>query len=438
MKRLATPTAWITAPMHRFGAPVVVLLMLLVTTGVAQEQPEESLGDMETQETASMSEATYKELAKAQEAAEAENYSEALKILDKLGNQDLSDYERAQQLNLSAYVYYAQDQLGRAITTYEELLKQPGLPEALKTSTVYTLSQLYFSQEQWQKSIGMLKWWTELTGEESRTAYEMMAQAHYQLGQHREAVEPAYKAIELTQQAGEPVSEHAYLLLRVLHYELGEYSRVADILQELIGRWPKKQYWMQLASIYGEMENQRKQLNTLELAYMQGFLTEESEVLSLVGLLLNNELYLRAGKILEQGLESGVISSDLNHWRLLAQAWTMAHENDKAIPALRRASELSSDGKMDVILAQTFMNMQRWDDAVTAANNALRKGGLDRTDQAQVMLGQALFELERFDEARAAFEAAQADRRSRQLAAQWINYIESEQDRRAQLAAALE
>ena len=56
----------------------------------------------------------------------------------------------------------------------------------------------------------------------------------------------------------------------------------------------------------------------------------------------------------------------------------------------------------------------------------------------QVMLGQALFYLENFDEAQAAFAAAQSDRRSRQLAAQWISYIESEKDRIAQLAAALE
>jgi tetratricopeptide (TPR) repeat protein len=277
-----------------------------------------------------------------------------------------------------------------------------------------------------------------LTSEESRTAYEMMAQAYYQMGRYDEALEPAYRAIELTKQAGEPVNENSYLLLRLLHYENGQYQQVAEILHELIRLWPKKEYWMQLASIYGEMENQRKQLNTLELAYLQGYLTSETEILSLVGLLLNEDLYMRAGKILEKGLDDGTVTSDLDHWRLLSQSWTMAQESDRAIPALARASELSSDGKMDLILAQTYMNLGRWTDAVASALRAMTKGGLARPDQAQVMLGQALFELARFDEARAAFEAAQSDRRSRQLAAQWIVYIENEKDRRAQLAAALE
>jgi tetratricopeptide (TPR) repeat protein len=277
-----------------------------------------------------------------------------------------------------------------------------------------------------------------LTKEDNRTAFEMMAQAYYQLGEYKKALQPARKVVELTQAAGEPVKEQSYLLLRVLYYEAKEYQQVIDILEELIKLYPKKQYWMQLASIYGEIDDQQKQLNVLELAYLQGFLTTESEILTLASLLLNNELYARGGKILSKGLDDGVITPNLDHWRLLAQAWTMAQENEKAIPALNRAAELSSDGKLDVILAQTYINLNRWNEAVDTIRRALAKGGLPRPDQAQVMLGQTLFELDRFDEARQAFQAAQSDQRSRQLAAQWINYIDSEEDRRAQLAAALE
>jgi len=421
------------------GLLVVALLLAPGSPVTAQdEEAEQTLGDLETQETASMREATYKELAKAQEAAEADNYAQAIQILDKLGKEDLNDYERAQQLNLYAFIYYSQDQIGKAVNAYEQLLAQPNLPEALTTSTLYTLAQLYFSQEQWQKSIGALQRWLSLTPEPSRQAYEMMAQAYYQQEKYREALEPARQVVELTKRAGEPVKEHSLLLLRVLYYELKEYPRVVDVLEQLIRSYPKKQYWMQLASLYGEMENQDKQLNVLELAYLQGYLTDETEVLSLVSLLLNKEIYLRAGKVLDKALADGTISSNFEHWRLLAQAWTMAQENERAIPALTRAAELAPDGKIDVILAQTYMNMDRWEESVAAARNALRKGGLSRPDQAQVMLGQALFELDRFDEAREAFTAAQADRRSRQLAAQWLAYIDNEQDRQAQLAAALE
>ena len=69
-------------------------MMLGAAAAPAQEEEGESLGDLATQETASMREATYKELAKAQEAADAERYSEAIQILDKLGNLRELDYPR--------------------------------------------------------------------------------------------------------------------------------------------------------------------------------------------------------------------------------------------------------------------------------------------------------------------------------------------------------
>ena len=128
------------------GIPAAVLLMvMLLATGPvwAQEEEEQTLGDLETRETQSMREATYKELAKAQEAAEEEDYSEAIKVLDKLTkDDDLNSYELSQIYNLYAFIYYSQDRLPQAIQAYEKLLQQPDLPEALETGTVFNLSQL--------------------------------------------------------------------------------------------------------------------------------------------------------------------------------------------------------------------------------------------------------------------------------------------------------
>ncbi len=427
----------------RVKAAWIGLLTVTLSAATILAAPQESdssqpLGDRETQETAAMRESTFKELAKAQEAAEASNFTLATQILEKLRSQELNSYEQAQVLNLFAYIHYSQNRMAQAMASYEQLLALPNLPGALTTSTLYTLAQLYFSQEQWQKSVDTLRRWFDLTPEPPRQAYEMMCQAYYQQEKYRDALPHAIRVVELTQKSGEAASENAYLMLRVLYYELKDFPKVVATLHELIKRWPKKQYWMQLASLYGEMEDQKRQLATLELAYLQGYLDREADLLSLVSLLLNNEVYLRAGKILETGLRDGAISSTLDNWRLLAQAWTLAREYERAIPALARASELSPDGKVDVLLAQAHSYVGRWPESVTAARSALRRGGLGRPDQVQVMLGQALFELGEYEEAKAAFLAAQADRRSREVAAGWLSYIDSEQERQAQLKAALE
>jgi uncharacterized protein HemY len=103
------------------------------------------------------------------------------------------------------------------------------------------------------------------------------------------------------------------------------------------------------------------------------------------------------------GASCRVISSTYDHWRLLSQAWTLAKEDEKAVPALTRAAGLSENGELDIILGQTYMNLEQWDAAVQALRTGISKGGLDRPDQAQVMLGQSFFNMNAFDEAREAF-----------------------------------
>jgi tetratricopeptide (TPR) repeat protein len=418
-------------------AIVMAGLTAFATPLWAQEEGER-LGDRATRQTASMRESTYKELARAQEAAESAQYSEAIRLLEGLGDDGLNSYERAQMLNLYAYVYYLQDNYPKAISTYETLLEVEDLPEAMGTGAVYTLAQLYFSTENWRRAADMMNRWLALNPDPKPRPFEILAQAYYQLEDYRSAVGPILKVVELTRKEGRVVDEQTYLLLRVLYYELGELERVAEILQELIKLFPSKQYWIQLAGIYGELEDRPRQLNTFELAHLQGLLATEAEVMSLAGLLLQNDLPFRAGKVLDAGLEDGTITSTLESWRLLAHAWTLAQEDDWAIPALQRAAQLSEDGELDVVLAQTFMNLDRWGDAAQALRAAVAKGGLERADQAYIMLGQALFNMRAFDEARAAFEAAGADRRSSRLAGQWVNYADNEEDRLAQLEAALE
>ena len=428
------------ASMMRRCLAVVVLALASLTLGPTSSSGQESgdLGDRETRETASMREAIYKELARAQEKADENEYAEALRLLDKLSSKDLHTYERSQLWNLYGYVYYSQERYTDAIGAFEKLLAEEGLPKAIEATTVFSLAQLYFTVENWQRAKEMLNRWFASATDPRPQHYKLLAQTHYELEEYREAIAPMRKAIALKKAGGGQISESSYLFLRVVYYELGDYAQVAAILEELIRRFPGDKYWMQLAGVYSERGEERKRLNTLELAYLQGYLDTEPELLTLAGLHLNNDLPYRAGKILEAGLGQGIVESKAEHWRLLAQAWTLAKEDERAIPALTRAADMAEDGELDIMLAQSYMNLDQFDEAARAARAGIRKGKLRREDQAYVMLGQILFNMDAFEESRQAFQQAQTDARSRKLAAQWLRYITSELERQAQLEAALE
>ncbi len=417
----------------------VLSLLLSPALPVWAQGDKASLANTQTESQESMRNAVYQELAKAQEKAEAGAHGEAIRLLDGLrAKQDLNSYELAHVWSLYAYVYYAQEDYSKAIDAYEKLLAQPALPQAMKTQVLYTLSQLYLITEKWRPAIDTLGKWMAAGGEAKPQTYEMLAQARYQLKEYSEAVRPAQRALEMTLAEGKQPSESLYLLLRVLYYNLKDLRQVENILQQLIRRYPKKQYWMQLVSVYGEIGDQEKQLQALELAYLQGFLDSEAQLVTLASLLLQKDLPYKAGKILQKGMEDGTISPTQKHWQLLGQAWTLAHEYEKAIPALEKAAQMSDDGQLYLILAQAHMNLGQLENAANAIRRAIDRGLSNRLGQAQLMLGQVLFDMGDLTAAKAAFQAAQSDPESRKVAAQWLTYISNEVERQAQLRAAVE
>ena len=91
------------------------------------------------------------------------------------------------------------------------------------------------------------------------------------------------------------------------------------------------------------------------------------------------------------------------------------------------------------MLAQSYAALGRWEECADAARDGLRRGGLDRADQTNMLLGNCLAEQKDYDAAMTAFQAAArdaSDNRARESARQWMEYIRNEQDRERQLAEA--
>ena len=59
---------------------------------------------------------------------------------------NLNSYEVAQMWNFYAFIYFSQDNYREATRAYENVLQQPELPLGLETTTMFTLTQLYFQE----------------------------------------------------------------------------------------------------------------------------------------------------------------------------------------------------------------------------------------------------------------------------------------------------
>jgi len=402
-----------------------LLLLFCCTLALAAEQDQEQ--DRKTTKTPAMSQQVYEKLTKIQTLVEAKDYAGAGNILREMrDDKRLTPYERAQVWNLSGYTYYLQEKYKDAINAYEQVMAQPDLPEALLLSTLKTVAQLQFTIEDYKTALETVHRLMAAVPEPSADVYMLEGQALFQLTRYKEALGPIKKAVDMFRAQGQTPRENWLLLLRVCYYELKDYKSMIAVVKELIQYYPKDSYILTLAGVYSELGDTKKQLALTEVLYDEGYLNSNAHITNLANLYLLHGIPYKAAKVLQKGMDDKIVNSNERNLRLLSQAWYQAREDAKAIPPLKLAAETSKDGELYVRLAQAYINLGRWKEAANAANEALRLGKLKRSDQAQIMLGMALFNQKLMQQARLAFEQAQKDKRSARVAGQWIQYVDSE------------
>ncbi len=415
------PGFWLTVVMSVF------LSALLASPAIAQDDNKER----KTKETVAMSQQIYEKLMEVQEALETEDFATARAgIIELQEKKKMSPYETAQVWNVSGYAYYLQENYTGAIQSYEKVLQQPELPEALQQSTLKTLAQLHFTVENYPLALETIKRLMAVIAEPAADVFMLEGQAYFQMQQYAEAVGPITTAIKMYREQGRVPRENWLLLLRVCYWELKEFPNMISVLEELIQEYPKETYVLTLAGVYSELGETKKQLALTEALYEKGYIDGKTHAVNLANLYLLHGIPYKAARILEKEMASGAIESNVRNLRLLSQAWYSARDDARSIPPLQQAAKVGNDGELYIRLAQSFLNLERWNEAAQAAKQALDAGNLKREDTAYIMYGMALFNQKKLEQARRAFQTAGQDKRSSRAAEQWIKYVDSEIRRR--------
>jgi tetratricopeptide (TPR) repeat protein len=391
----------------------------------------------ETRRTPALRAKVYEKLAKAQEAAEAKDLNAAASILDEMidagGKSALNSYELANVYNLYAFIYYSREDYANALKAYEEVVAQPDIPIAMEVNTKYTIAQLYFVQEDWQKGINALLDWFAMTDKPNANAYVLLAQGYYQTKDYDKSLQNVEKAINMYTADGKVPKEQWYNLARFLYFEKNDINKTVAMLEELLKYYPKKEYWVQISHMYGEQKKENLQLAAMDTAYVQNMLDKGPEQVTMAYLYLNGEIPYKAAKVMQKGLKNGSIPPTSKNYEIEGSAWRQAQELDKAIPAMEEAAAKADDGELYARLGNIYLDSDMNKEAIVAINKGLSRGGVKRPDNARLVLGMAYFNTKQYDKAREAFKAAGRDERSAKYAKQWLKYLDSELDRQAKL-----
>ena len=425
---------------HSLKTLAMIACVLMLSANVSAQDDEREKRDAQaTKQAQAVSKEVYDQIQKAQEMVDGKDYAGALRMLTRLYNPDkLTEYEQANVLNYIGFVYYNQDDIENAIRTYDKMVTIPSLEPQLLKQTTYTLAQLNMMEERYQRTLDLLNKWFAMETNPAPEPFVLKAQVFYQLQRYKDMVEPIETAMRIAREREKEVKEDWYVLLNFAYFQQEDYRKVRDIQKILLQNWPKKRYWFSLAGAYTELGEDQNLIAAYDAAFTQGLLEKESEFVTMAQLFMQREVPYKAATLLEEQMNKGVVAKNEKNYRLLSQAWSLSMEDQKAIPALQQAARLSSDGELDVRLANAYLNVGEYEECAKSARNGLRKGGLKNPDNAQISLGMCLYNTRDYNDAKDAFRAAARVQKSARVANQWIRVIEAEQERNLQIRLAQE
>jgi lipopolysaccharide biosynthesis regulator YciM len=419
---------------------------------------------------------TAKKMAKVYEALEevddkgepAPDMELVVEILTELRNDqdNLKSYDRSVVWNSWGYVYFTDGKYNEAIRAYERVINEPEVTLPIRNAALFTLAQLNLVQEKYDEGIELILQWMDQVETVTAQSWSLLGQAYFQKEDFNKSMSSMKTAISLAEEEGYKPKENWYVIVAAcigeLKKQIGEKESLLqqlDIYEILVNLYPKKLYFIQLGGAYGQLGREKDYMITMKAAYAKDFLNKESEYLALTQLLLLNQNPYWAAQVLVSGQNKiitytetvldkntgkevkvektgPVVKDNEKNLKLLADSWRMAQEVDKAIPVLEKAAVLSKDGKAYVLLGNLYLGEDRMQEAVDAIKKGLKKGKIEKLSQVHLTLGQAYFELQKFEEAKKEFRIAARDKNKKvkTTANSWIKYTENEEIRVKSLA----
>lgn len=369
-----------------------------------------------------LTEGAFRQIERAQLLYADNKTAEAEAKLREFIGRSKGGYEKAVALQTLGFIIAGDSKkISAAIKLFKEALALDALPQSAHEQMVFNIAQLYLVSDQDGESRKWLNEYLDQTCNPLPDAHVMLASLHAEKKEYRKALEQVNLAIAKAKTPREP-----WLQLKLaIHYEFKEFPRCAQTLLQLVSVAPQKaDYWKQLSSMLFELRHDANALAVLALADRKGHLTKDSEFRNLANLYFYMQVPYKAGQVVQRGLDEKIMEPDEKTLELLANAWLMARENDKAEAVLKKAATVSSKGEIFQRLGYLYVEKEDWKSALDALTKAQQKG-VDKKQEGQLSLlvGIASVETGDLERAEKAFRGALDDEDTRKSATEWLNQL---------------
>lgn len=360
---------------------------------------------------------------KAQENLQNENPQEAINQLNRAMDREPSNYERSVILQMRGQAYYETEQAQRAINDWQAAINTGMLEADAASSLQVNIGQLLIVEGRVQEGAQILERWLQ-NNPPKENILILLASAYAQNDQFRQALPHAEQAFEIA----DPKERKHFDLLNFIYTQLDMPEKQADILRQMLNRWPDdKNLWNGWVSMLANGNRNEEAFEVNKIMYLNGMLDTESDIIRLVQYYSYYEVPYRGAQILEREMNAGRVERNQKNLELMINLWRQAREYDEAIPALETAASNSGNGKLYEQLCEAYYSEAEYAKAERACLNGLDKGGLSRPGDSWVLIGNSRYERDDIAGAKQAFERGTQFSHSASTARGWLGFIREEE-----------
>lgn len=360
-----------------------------------------------------------KKVAKAFEAYTADDIDGAIVILKDINAK--KDYDKAYVARFIAVMYATKgDNEKKAITYLKKAIGPDLLNEGDHGDAIKLLADLQMQTKDYKGALSNYHAWMEFTGKNDGNTWVKITQANYELKQLDKMIVPADKAIAAF---GDKPNQNPYILKLTSYYERKKYKEAIKVLETVILIFPEnKTWWTQLPMFYLLIENYPKAVQTLDLAYKQGFLDKESQIKTLASLYSSTEAPYKAARLLEKHIASGLVKRDDKNISTLANAWHAAQHVATAAKYYGELAKMTNEAKHYRKQGMLLKQDEQFSKAIPALEKSLELGVINK-GRIYMSIAESYFYLEKYKKAHIAINKAMEDPKSRKAAKGWKGFI---------------
>ena len=372
----------------------------------------------------SVSRASFKKIAAAQEMMEAERFREAIAVLEELVR-DTADipYDNAIANQYLAHCSVMLDNVPRARTALKAALASSALTPVMEAELKLFYGTVLLGDEDYPRAAAMLEDWLALAPSPEPKQLFSVAYANYMSGNLPRAEELVARTVEEGGANAQDSWYHVYY--RVLN-DQRKYGAAEQVLYQLVGRDPSKAlHWRMLASHYLQLDKSSEGLAAIMVSYLGGAETRPEDLRQIVALYGFIDVPEKAARLLQGYIDEGRIEADAATKKQLGNLWLMARERDKAKEALTAAASVAPDGNTYAMLGGIYFEDEDWREAYDSYREALRLGGVKEVPRIHLLAGISAMRAGMQDEARSALREAARTKKFRAQANGLIKQLDS-------------